>query len=66
MTMVVLRKHNKELDLVLVQYYFQGDKHYISPEKHPGSQRPFIPTASNTRNSLAEKVKKGSGTHNHL
>lgn len=66
MTMVVLRKHNKELDLVLVQYYFQGDKHCISPKKHPGSQWPFIPTASNTRNSLVEKVKKGSGTHNHL
>lgn len=60
-TTVVSQKHNKELDLVLVQYYFQGDEHHISPKKHPRSHRPFIPTASSTRNSIAEKVKKPMG-----
>ncbi|XP_068716927.1 chromosome transmission fidelity protein 18 homolog [Montipora capricornis] len=60
-TTVVSQKHNKELDLVLVQYYFQGNEHHISPKKHPRSQRPFIPTASRTRNSIVEKLKKPMG-----
>ena len=60
-TTVVSQKHNKELDLVFGQYYFQGDEHHISPKKNPRSQRPFIPTASSTRNSIVEKVKKPVG-----
>lgn len=60
-TTVVSQKHNKELDLVLLQYYFQGDEHHISPKKHPSSKPPFIPTSSSTRNSIVEKVKKPMG-----
>ena len=60
-TTVVSQKGGKELDLALVQYQYEGEEHHISPKKHPRTKKPFIPTASSTRQSIKEKVRNPMG-----
>ena len=59
-TTVVSKKVGQELDLALVQYWYDGEEHYISPKKHPRT-KPFIPTASSARHSIEDKVKHPMG-----
>ena len=60
-TTVVSKKGGHELDLALVQYQYDGEEHHISPKKHPRTKKPFIPTASSTRQSIEDKVKHPMG-----
>ena len=60
-TTVVSKKGGHELDLALVQYQYDGEEHHVSPKKHPRTKKPFIPTASSTRQSIEDKVKHPMG-----
>ena len=55
------KKGGHELDLALVQYQYDGEEHHVSPKKHPRTKKPFIPTASSTRQSIEDKVKHPMG-----
>ena len=60
-TTVVSQKDGQELDLVLLQYQYEGEEHHISPKKDPRTKKTFISTASNTRRSIEAKVKHPMG-----
>ena len=60
-TTVVSQRDTQELDVALVQYKYEGEEQHISPKKNPRTKKPFISTASSTRQSIEDKVKRPMG-----
>ena len=50
--------NNMQEDLVIIEYFFTGSEHHVSPAKHGNakSNRKFIPTAASTKKRLASAL----------
>ena len=57
-SIIAYNSKNKQEDLVIVEYFFTGSEHQISPAKHGNakSNRKFIPTAPSTKKRLASSL----------